>query len=98
MLVFLVVVLAALVAPPPSLCVTMAVNMTAYTERRKGTNHSLLTARTGIESSNSTCSRAQTIARQSRTGDLVFIKDKTSFDHPGYSLCVFDRTDDYERY
>ena len=96
MLVFLV--LAALVAPPPSVCVTMAVNMTSYTERRKSTNHSLLTARTGIESSNSTCSRAQYIARQSRTGDLVFIKDKTSFDHPGYSLCVFDRSDDYDRY
>ena len=94
----LFLVLSVLVAPPPCLCVIMAVNMTAYTERRKGTNHSLLTARTGIESSNSTCSRAQFIARQSRTGDLVFIKDKTSFDHPGYSLCVFDRTDDYERY
>ena len=94
----LFLVLAALVAPPPSVCVIMALNMTSYTERRKTTNYSLLNARTGIESSNSTCSRAQTIARQSRTGDWVFSKDKKSFDHPGYSLCVYDRSDDYERY
>ena len=94
----LFLVLSVLVAPPPCLCVIMAVNMTAYTVRRKSTNNNLLTARTGIESSNSTCYRAQTIAKQSRTGDWVFIKDITSFDHPGYSLCVYDRSDDYERY
>lgn len=80
-------VLAVFVAPPPSLCF-FAVNLTSYQEGRKGENAQSLLALTGIASSNSTCNRARYIALSRRTKDMKWIKDRTSFDHPGYSLCL----------
>ena len=98
MMLFLVILLAVLVAPPPSLCMTMimAVNMTLFQERRESHEHdSPLTLLRGIESSNLTCSEAQLIARSCRTRGMVFIKDKASFDFPGYALCLADIDDDF---
>ena len=84
----LFLVLAALVAPPPSICVIMAVNMTLFQEARKSHEHdSVITLMRGIESSNLTCSEAQLIARSGRTPGMMFIKDKASFDYPGYAMC-----------
>ena len=93
---FLVILLAVLVAPPPSLCMIMAVNMTLFQERRESHEHdSPLTLLRGIESSNLTCSEAQLIAMSGRTAGMVLLKDKASFDYPGYVLCLFGINDNY---
>ena len=92
----LFLVLATLVAPPPSLSVIMAVNMTSFQEARKSHEHdSIITLMRGIESSNLTCSEAQLISMSGRTAGMMLLKDEASFDYPGYVLCLFGINDNY---
>ena len=89
--------LTVLIAPPPSTCVIMAVNMTSYNAGRKNANlDSPIIRRAGTQPSNSTCTQASNIAMAGRTGDMMFINDKASFDHPGYSLCLAGMVPNYE--
>ena len=62
--------------------------MTSYNARRGNQLHLFTPRFAGIQSSNSTCTQARHIALMGRTADMTIVKDKASFDHPDYSLCL----------
>ena len=83
----LYIALAVLYAPLPSLCLRL-VNMTLFNELNRKDSLSEMALRTGRVDSNSTCTEALLTIRTSRTPGAVFIKNISSFDNPGFSICL----------